>query len=409
MSTRWVWFPATIGLLTTLAVYSCLALGATLRPTPSHDRPGQSRTVLESFSLYSYPLIADGGYGHGSSSGIGGVTFFPAYAVAIWIFTQLFPVSVGVAGAFLAAAMFGLALVVFACYLRVRAGPRGMGHDDVPPRPAVARYAMLSLALWPTAFYFCIPYAESMFLLLTALSLLAMQQRWNLLGLAFLIGLATAVRPVGVALVPCFLLHVRSRVPRWRSPDWLGLKAWLLVPLACWGLIAYMAYLSVAFGEPLAFATAQQHWTVIPVGGWTDRLVSLASLEPVWGTYLPASPYRWTRFTQASHPLISLSFANPIYLIGGVTLTLIGVQQRWLTDIELLLAAGLILIAYTTRGYEWGMLSQGRFMSVVLPVFIVAGEILARLPFAVAATLLAASGGLMLLYAVQQGGHGMVI
>lgn len=365
MSTRWVWFPATIGLLTTLAVYSCLALGATLRPTPSHDRPGQSRTVLESFSLYSYPLIADGGYGHGSSSGIGGVTFFPAYAVAIWIFTQLFPVSVGVAGAFLAAAMFGLALVVFACYLRVRAGPRGMGHDDVPPRPAVTRYAMLSLALWPTAFYFCIPYAESMFLLLTALSLLAMQQRWNLLGLAFLIGLATAVRPVGVALVPCFLLHVRSRVPRWRSPDWLGLKAWLLVPLA--------------------------------------------SLEPVWGTYLPASPYRWTRFTQASHPLISLSFANPIYLIGGVTLTLIGVQQRWLTDIELLLAAGLILIAYTTRGYEWGMLSQGRFMSVVLPVFIVAGEILARLPFAVAATLLAASGGLMLLYAVQQGGHGMVI
>lgn len=47
------------------------------------------------------------------------------------------------------------------------------------------------------------------------------------------------------------------------------------------------------------------------------------------------------------------------------------------------------------------MLSQGRFMAAVLPIYIVIGELLARVPRWAAGLALLTSCSLMLLYAMQ--------
>ena len=59
---------------------------------------------------------------------------------------------------------------------------------------------------------------------------------------------------------------------------------------------------------------------------------------------------------------------------------MLGAWKRWLNSRENLLGALLILIPYITRSYEMCMLSQGRFMAVVFPIYLVMGHILGRIP-----------------------------
>ena len=108
---------------------------------------------------------------------------------------------------------------------------------------------------------------------------------------------------------------------------------------------------------------------------------------------------------------------SPLVLIGPVsaehcftTPTAIGrFRRRWLTSYQILLAVRLLAIPYVTRAYEFTMQSQGRFAAVVFPVYIVLGQLLARLPTAVAVALLALSGFLMAAYAALFAtGHALI-
>src|SRR5207248_10279400 len=71
----------------------------------------------------------------------------------------------------------------------------------------VAQRTLLYLCIFPTAFYFFAPYNESLFLLLTASTFLAMrQQRWWLAGLLGL--LAALTRSAGILLVIPYLFEL---------------------------------------------------------------------------------------------------------------------------------------------------------------------------------------------------------
>lgn len=73
-----------------------------------------------------------------------------------------------------------------------------------------ARLTVLVMALFPISFVYSLPYSESLFLLCSAASLLALERRRD--GAAgALAALACAVRPTGLALAPALL------VARWRS------------------------------------------------------------------------------------------------------------------------------------------------------------------------------------------------
>ncbi len=257
-------------------------------------------------------------------------------------------------------------------------------------------YTLLLFGLLPFTFFFRMPYSESSFLLFCTLSLYAMQRRWRLPLTAFLVGITTACRPVGVALVPPFLLHVWQQSPT-RSRGTMRCLA--LLPLACWGILAFIVFLYVAFGEPFAFARTQQHWALQLAPSAVAKCVSLLSWEPIWATYDPAVRSLYWMNSQPACGVFNCQFINPIYFILTAALIFIGALRGSLCSEEVLLSVGLLAIPYITKAYESGMNSQGRYAAAVFPAYLVAGELLRRVPGSVAISILAVSGFFMGAYA----------
>jgi hypothetical protein len=120
---------------------------------------------------------------------------------------------------------------------------------------AVAGDTVLLVALYPSALVFTGAYSDALFLLLAAGSFLAaLRERSWLAGV--LGGLAVATRLVGLALLPALVYLLR---PRGRSPrELLRPLPLLLLPVA---LGLYSLYLESRFGDPFAFANAQElYW-----------------------------------------------------------------------------------------------------------------------------------------------------
>jgi len=300
-------------------------------------------------------------------------------------------------------AFFAL-LVFFQLYLASRqldAGlPRVPSHYlDAESKPGDACkkslapiYATVLLAVWPTTVFFRMAYSESLFLLLCIVSLYGIP-RWSPLGTTAVIGLATATRPVGVCLIVPFLLQLMSQCS-WRT----GLRRVIVyVPLSCWGLVSYMLYQYVAFGEPFGFAKTQEHWRWRGEVPPLERIAALLALEPVWGVFDPMDPCYWGR-VPPGNPLLSFQFANPIYFLVAVATIALGAMKRWLTRNEIAVAVPLIAIPYITRGFEMCMNSQARYVSLVLPMYLVLGQLLCRAPAAVSLGLIGLASVNLMVY-----------
>jgi hypothetical protein len=121
----------------------------------------------------------------------------------------------------------------------------GASDDD-------AQRAVWYIALFPTSYFFSLPLTESLFLLLSAATFLAAaRQRWPIAGI--LGGLAAATRVIGICLLPVLLLLPLQKRQRLSTQH-----LWLLtIPLS---LIAFIAYLYIHTGDPLAFVHAQTLW-----------------------------------------------------------------------------------------------------------------------------------------------------
>ncbi|WP_295363225.1 mannosyltransferase family protein [Arenimonas sp.] len=113
--------------------------------------------------------------------------------------------------------------------------------------------AVLCLALFPTAYFFSLPWSESLFLVVFATALLAIaQRRWGLLASMAL--LASGTRAVGVLLAPLAWWAARQ------DPQARLHQRWLYPALGTGGLLAFMALLWSATGNPLAFSDIQAAW-----------------------------------------------------------------------------------------------------------------------------------------------------
>jgi hypothetical protein len=262
----------------------------------------------------------------------------------------------------------------------------------------IATYALLAFGLFPPTFFFRMNYSEPSFLFFGILAMLAMEQQWSPVATAFVVGLATATRPVGVALVPVFCMYLWQRSVGWRE---FAFRSVLLLPLSLWGLIGYMCYQYAAFGQPLAFALTQEHWGFRQPVSFDEKVLAILSHEPIWSVYDPSSEAYWQRTQPEPHGWSNLALANPIYSLLAVGLVVLGAWKRWLNKNEMVLAALLILIPYLTRGFEMCMLSQGRFIAVVFPIYLVMGHLLSRCSAPCAALLLCFSAVVMAIYAAQ--------
>jgi hypothetical protein len=277
-------------------------------------------------------------------------------------------------------------------------------------QPTTLWYTLLAAGLWPSTFYFRMAYSESLFVLCALASLYAMERRWPLWRIALIVGLTTATRPVGVAVVVVFGWHLwrQSAGAPTASNDlkqaWFSRAAGftqtalLYLPLACWGLIAYMTFLHVQFGDALAFANAQDFFRQRPTA-WQEKWLPLLTGEPIWSPYFPESATYWRRYASAENPLLSFGFMNPLFFVATAALIAVGSAKKWLDPRELLLSAALLAIPYVTMAYDNVMVSQPRFTAVVFPMYMVLGRVLAACPKWVAAVFFVASGALLAYYA----------
>ncbi len=188
-----------------------------------------------------YLAIADDGYGGGARE-----AFFPLYPLVV----RIAGVPVGsalIGGALASTALFAVALVLLHRLVALDFGR------------AVARNAVLVIALFPMSFFFSAVYSESLFLCVSVGAIYAARRdRWAWAGA--LGGLAAATRSAGVLLlVPLLILYLWDAGTLRRRPRALRADVlWLaLVPL---GLAAFCAYLALSGRDALAPFHAQEVW-----------------------------------------------------------------------------------------------------------------------------------------------------
>jgi len=230
-------------LLTRLLLYVTGALAVRMAPPNSWPR---ITSLGKNFSLVPwagwdggwYLSIAERGYWfdpHGASN----VAFFP-----------LFPLLVrGVAaltGNFVAAGLLVANLAALGAVLVLWRWVRAEGGS------AAAERSALWLMIYPFSLFLHSIYAESLFFLLATLALQA-SARDRRLAAGLWGALAAATRPMGVLLAPALAWGLWRDYRAGRHP---GLRDLIAVLLPVAGIGAYMAYLWVAFGDPLAFWTA---------------------------------------------------------------------------------------------------------------------------------------------------------
>ena len=177
------------------------------------------------------------------------IAFFPAYPLVVR--------AVAAAGVpiwlaeLLVTAVAGAAAVVLICLVAARVGGATVG-----------RRTTTAWVVAPPAFVIGLGYSEALFVAAAAGCLLGLlQQRWLTAGLAGCV--ATATRPVGVALVAAALA---AAIPMLMQRRVRPLVAVLLVPA---GGVAYLLWIGARTGRADAwFVTEREGWGLIRISGW---------------------------------------------------------------------------------------------------------------------------------------------
>jgi Gpi18-like mannosyltransferase len=270
-----IWLFVATRLLLVLVTY----IGFILFPVPPHVYPSTAvdiNALLTSWNRWdaaNYTRIAQFGY-----QTIYDTAFFPLFPGLIKGIAFLF----GNQGYIAIGMILSNLALLGALFVLYQIAADALGDQ-------VGRRTLLYLCIFPTAFFFFAAYNESLFLLLTAGSFLAMRrQKWWLAGLLGL--LAALTRSAGIFLVIpyCYELWI-SRESIAVSNQTTSRKLLSLLPrvlpvaLIPLGTLIYCIYCWKVFQNPIAFITVQNHWdrhlTWPWVGIWT-ALRELLVIQP---------------------------------------------------------------------------------------------------------------------------------
>jgi len=255
-----------------------------------------------------------------------------------------------------------------------------------------ARRVIILLLLFPTSFFFASFYSESLFfVLMIAAFYFARKGKWLVAGIFG--ALASATRLVGIFLLPALLvewgeqykfqisnlkfqINFKSQIPK--------LLSLFFIPA---GLVWYMKYLAVHWGDPLLFAHVQEHFGAQRTSEkiillyqvfwryfkmilttkadplyfvvWLELLTALGFLALlIWG-YFQKIRLSWLIFGILAYllPTLSGTFSSlPRYVLvifpGFVGLGLLTEKYRWGKILYLIFAILLLIsTAFFTRGY----------------------------------------------------------
>ena len=194
----------------------------------------------ERFDALWFLRIAESGYRLGDGS----AAFFPLFPLAIRA------VSFAMGGAPLAAATLVSNLAFLGALVVTYLLTTSELSEDA------ARTTVLLLVLFPTSYFFLMPYSESLFLLLAMTAFWgARRDRWGVAGVAAF--LASLTRSVGIVLAPALLVEALHRRAEGQGRVLPGIAA-AAAPVL--GLFAYAAYWAGRGGGWLAPATSQANW-----------------------------------------------------------------------------------------------------------------------------------------------------
>lgn len=335
-----------------------MAFGTVFVPLCNEHPKAERRGLVAGMAAWDgrwYASIASDGYFYDPERE-SSIAFFPVFPLLGRAVAAIAPVGMEVALLIVSSFAWLGALIAAGAYVRQR-------EPQAPD--SLAGAVALAMAWFPTTFYFRMAYSESLFLALTVVTLYGIRRQWPPLRLALIVGLATATRPVGVALLAPFANHLWHRAGR--QPK----EIWTIVPtllLACWGLLSFIGFQACMLGEPLAFVKTQACWTTTVHRDYTlERLARLLSFEPIRAVYDSSSSFYWALRAPRETAAFNLMFANPIYFLLTAATIVFGRVKRWLTVDETMLGALLLLIPYLLQADRTCMASQARFARVVFP------------------------------------------
>jgi hypothetical protein len=292
--------------------------------------------------------------------------FFPMYPLLVRSFSEVFGGSPSKEALSYWGPLLSLLFLPFAFYFIYEIARQGWGER-------AAKGTILALAFFPTAFFLNAAYTESLFLALSAGSLWAIRVKRNLLLACILAGLATATRNVGIFLVAPLMYEwiaqggLKEPRERWRG---------LYLAFAPSGLIVYMGYLWIKFGDPLLFYSSQKYWK-------REAAAPLDTATRAWATAVEGAnilrdPGLWAHPAAqnfADHLERANSFFNLAFLIFAVVVLLAGVRKL---PLSLTIYSLLLIVPPALFGTpDIPLMGIPRYVLVAFPAFIVLG-LLAR-------------------------------
>ena len=345
---RWLWMPLLLFVVTRLGIMLIAYLAGPLIADGTaplyHLRPPSNLLMDALGSRWDtgfYVSIAEEGYKF-TGVPLPSVAFFPLLPLIMRALTPLVGDTLA-AGLLISNTALLLAVILF---YRLVADSWG---------EPVADRAVWYLLIFPTAFFGAAIYAESLFLL-TAIGALYFARRryWEI---AALLGIAAGMtRLVGVIVIPMLLLEW---LQQWRVVKG-GKQPFLFTFLAPFsplvGLGAFMVYLQLTFGDPLAFVHGAAAWGRVP----QSPLITIAEIvqrpaEGWWSALLAGHIHldNWIDFSMVL-----------LFLALGISLL---INKRWSSAAFVLLGT---LIPFSS-----GLLmSQRRYVWVLFPAFILLAQ-----------------------------------
>jgi hypothetical protein len=320
------------------------------------DAPFGSMNIWSHWDGEHYVRLALDGYLHPPDNV--SPAFFPLYPLLMRSLAGLFGGPISLQSLSVWGPLLSLLFLPFALYFIYQ-----IALDLCDER--VAKGAVLALAFFPTTFFLNAAYTESLFLALSAGALWAMRVRRDLLLACVLAGFASATRNVGVFLIFPLLYEWVKDIETYR---WRG----IYLALAPGGLLAYMGYLWVRFGDPLLFYSAQESWGRQATG-------PLDTAGRAWGSAVEGAgrlldPTLWghpTLENVADHLAGAVNLFNLIFLVFAAFVLLAGLRYLPLS----LGIYGLLLVAPATLFGTPGspLMGTPRYVLVAFPIFIVLG------------------------------------
>lgn len=261
---------------------------------------------------------------------------------------------------------------------------------------SAARWATATLAWCPFSLFTTVVYTEGLFLWCSTSALRAFDRQqygWA----SFWGALTTAIRPPGMALIPTFLIVA------WREKR--ELWAYLTALASATGLLLYMLYCGLRFGQPIAFLLTQRGWqsaqdfygeawadlwTTVLVGAVNEDKGRIVDLSYPIALLLLVGLSVWLK---RSHPKLGSRavyaywvLAVLFWLVGGsplinVVMVFGGAYLVWRFRHEL----GRVAFVYSV--FSWGIIlsisrttSAERYAYGVIPLSIAFGLLLTRHP-----------------------------